>query len=382
MDNITAKIKGIKYTPLLCGKLRVFDIKSLDKALATTAAFILNVINEQQLYGKSQIALSWWVSAKRTRSYPYARVYDTLGFAGRKVTLIPIVKDEGADGDRDFLQWDTVSLMSLLGVYVIIGYYSDAEKNRNYAYKITNQRYDIQYLEKEIRELLSYQSDALHWNLSQLEKAGEIGEKAIAAYENISKKLGVKMHSLDSAKERFEELNESRDAFLNLSRESAEKAQKRESVTIQPKEQLEEGHKARITITNFLGGKYFFTCDEARIKGNELHLIEGKHTSEKKLPSLNDIKDGLIKMILFTNLLDVKVGDQAYNPVPILKLTTGHSINAWLLSSKEKDFLKLLEQESKVNNFKILLNGKDLAYYSKPYKTLPQENFHFHNLDI
>ena len=34
---------------------------------------------------KNEIAVSWWVSPKRTRSYPYARVYDTLGFAGKKL---------------------------------------------------------------------------------------------------------------------------------------------------------------------------------------------------------------------------------------------------------------------------------------------------------
>lgn len=83
------------------------------------------------------------VSSKRTRSYPYARVYDRLAFQGKKVTIIPIFKDEGLDGDRDFLQWDTVSLMSLLGVYVIIGYYVSATPNPNYKNKITNQRFDL-----------------------------------------------------------------------------------------------------------------------------------------------------------------------------------------------------------------------------------------------
>ena len=66
---------------------------------------------------ENKVAMSWWVSAKRTRSYPYARVYSTLNFSGKKITIIPVVKDEGKQGDRDFLQWDTVSLMSLLGVY-------------------------------------------------------------------------------------------------------------------------------------------------------------------------------------------------------------------------------------------------------------------------
>ena len=111
--DLSAKIKGIRYKPLLCRELEVFDYKDLEEAISC-ASFILK-INEE-----NQIAISRWVSAKRTRSYPYARVYDTLGFSGKKITIIPIVKDEGKKGDRDFLQWDTVSLMSLLGVYVII----------------------------------------------------------------------------------------------------------------------------------------------------------------------------------------------------------------------------------------------------------------------
>ena len=90
--------------------------------------------------------------------------YDTLGFSGKKVTLIPVMKDEGKQGDRDFLQWDTVALMSLLGVHVIISYYADAEKTKNpkYTDKITNQRFDLNHIRSEIDRLHSYQSDALH----------------------------------------------------------------------------------------------------------------------------------------------------------------------------------------------------------------------------
>lgn len=129
---ILAQIKGIKYTPYLCNKLNEINYENLEEALDNSkSSFILNVDNTNKL------ALSWWVSAKRTRSYPYARIYNTLNFTGRKVTIIPIFKDEGKDGDRDFLQWDTVSLMSLLGIYVIIGYYNKAIKNKRYKNKIT-----------------------------------------------------------------------------------------------------------------------------------------------------------------------------------------------------------------------------------------------------
>jgi hypothetical protein len=208
--DVSAKITGIKYSPSLCRDLRVYNISDLDSALSQDGSFLLNVSY------KKQIALSWWVSAKRTRSYPYARVYDTLSFQGKKVTIIPIVKDEGKDGDRDFLQWDTISLMSLLGVYTMITYYSTAEKSARYEHKITNQRFDITHLTKEINNLLAYQSDALHWNLAQIEKVGEIAKKALESYERISKELGVEMHSKESAQKRVDELLKGKETFMTL----------------------------------------------------------------------------------------------------------------------------------------------------------------------
>lgn len=354
MSHITAKIKGIKYTPFLCRKLHSFSFKDLDKALQKEATFILKIDEN------NEIALSWWVSAKRTRSYPYARVYDSLSFSGRKVTIIPFVKDEGKDGDRDFLQWDTISLMSLLGIYVIIAYYDDAIQNQDFDKKITEQKFDINYLKNQIENLLSYQSDALHWNLSQIDNISKIGEKALESYERISKKLGVEMHSLELAKERVEELKKGKEVFMNLSRSLAEKAQKRESVTIQPKEKL-DGVKGTITITNYLGGNYYFTSDEVELHENNVYLIDAKHTKETKLPSLGDIKDGLLKMILFSNLEDVKVDDKKMNPVSILKLTTGDKFNLEKINKSQGKTLELLKKEAQTNKFKILLNNKFLV---------------------
>lgn len=348
--DLSAKITGIKYKPLLCRQLNTYSFEDLDKAFSKEATFILNVNN------KNQIAISWWVSPKRTRSYPYARVYDSLGFAGKKATIIPIIKDEGIEGDRDFLQWDTVSLMSLLGIYVIIAYYVDAKpslRNRYKTTKITKQKFDISYIRQEIKKLLTYQSDALHWNLDQIEKVGKIGQKALDSYDKISKNLKIKMHSRDSAKERIEELLKSKEAFMKLSRELAKKAQRRESLTIQPKEKL-IGKKAILTIQNYLGGYYFFTVDEVNVEKKNIYLIEGKHTKRANLPSLGDIKDGLLKMILFTNLEDVKINNKKYTPIPTLKLTTEKGFKVENLNKSQKEILALLHQEARINSFKIL----------------------------
>jgi hypothetical protein len=344
--DLSAKIKGIKYKPLLCRNLDVFEFNELEKALSSSASFILKIDNE------NKVAISWWVSAKRTRSYPYARVYDTLGFSGRKITIIPIIKDEGKEGDRDFLQWDTVSLMSLLGIYVIIAYYSEAEPSKRYKNKITNQRFDTNYLKKQIKNILSYQSDALHWNLSQIDNVAQIARKALEAYDTISRKLKIEMHSSQSAEKRINELLKGREEFMNLSRTLAEKAQKREKLTIQPKESL-SGTKAIITIQNYLGGLYYFTVDEIEIKDKNIFLIEGKHSKTNFLPSLEDIKDGLLKMILFTNLDDLKINGEKYKPVAVLKLTTENHFNKNSLSFSQRKILKLLLEEAKINNFKV-----------------------------
>jgi len=345
--DIFAKISGIKYTPFLCRKLNNFCFDDLDIALSKYGTFILD-INE-----KNKAAVSWWVSAKRTRSYPYARVYDSLGFAGKKITIIPFLKDEGSDGDRDFLQWDTVSLMSLLGVYVIVGYYIEAERSNRYINKITKQKFDTAYIRSEIRKLLSYQSDALHWNIGQIEKIGELGERALEACRNISCKLGIKMHSYERAKERVERLIGDKEAFLTSSRYLAERAQQRERLITQPKERV-LGTKAIITIQNYLGGYYYFTSDEVEKKERNLYLFECKH-SHNSLPSEADIKDGLVKMILFTNLEEVKVGGENYNPLPVLKLTIENGYNENSISTIQRELLITLNKEASTNGFQVII---------------------------
>jgi hypothetical protein len=346
--DLSAKIKGIKYKPFLCKDLAIFEFSELEKALASSASFILKINKE------NKVAISWWVSAKRTRSYPYARVYDTLGFSGKKITIIPIVKDEGKEGDRDFLQWDTVSLMSLLGIYVIIAYYNEAEPSKRYKNKITKQRFDTNYLKEQIKNILSYQSDALHWNIAHIDNAGQIGQKALEAYDKISKKLKVEMHSRQSAEKRIDELLKGKEEFMNLSRVLAEKAQRRERLTVQPKENL-SGTKAIITIQNYLGGLYYFTVDEVEVRSNNIFLIEGKHSKTNSLPSLEDIKDGLLKMILFTNLEDVKADGEKYKPIAVLKLTVENHFNENQLSCSQKEILKLLREEARVNNFQVVI---------------------------
>ena len=312
--DIKGKITGIKYKVSLAETLKVIDIKDFN--INESPAFCL-VKNETNSF-----AVSKWVSPKRTRSYPYERVYNTLN-SSKKITVIPIVKDEGAKGDRDFIQWDTVSLMSLLDVFVIFAYYEKAEINSRFENKITNQQFDNEYIISKIKEIEQYHSSALHWNLNELKNnLHQIIDKTKTCYSKIENNLCVKLHNLDGLDNFKKKIGKEVETFMQFSREKAEKAQTREMLTTQPKESLSTLTKAKITITNYLGGQYFFTVDEILIENNTVYLIESKHSANSNLPSKGDIKDGLLKMILYANLCEVEVNGVKMKSKAVLRLTS------------------------------------------------------------
>lgn len=312
--NVEAQIvEGIKYKPYLLPKLSEFAIAEFD--INTSGSASILILNQ------NRFAISKWVSPKRTRSYPYARVYNTLAFS-KRITVIPIVKDEGLKGDRDFLQWDTMSLMSLLDVYVILAYYKRAEKHPAKLNKITKQLFDRDYVLEKIREIDEYYSSALHWNLKELRLLPRVLGKTRQSQQQISAETGVKFHNQRGLSMFIERICSDLESFMESSRLKSELAQSREFVTNQPKEKLSTDTKAKITITNYLGGKYFFTADGITFEEDTISLIEAKHTKRSKIPNVSDIKDGLVKMILYSNLEKVSVDGNLRKAFPTLILTS------------------------------------------------------------
>lgn len=101
-------VSSVRYTARLADELPAYDFAHFD-------------INDVEPRGKiivpdGVIAYSKWVSPKRTRSYPFARLYDILN-APKRITVIPIFKDEGADGDLDRIQYSTISWVNVLEIY-------------------------------------------------------------------------------------------------------------------------------------------------------------------------------------------------------------------------------------------------------------------------
>lgn len=98
-----------------------------------------------------------------------------------------------------------------------------------------------------------------------------------------------------------------------------------------------------------------------------------KHSNNSKLPSIGDIKDGLLKMILYCNLTNVKIGDKNFVAVPTLKLTSSKLISSFKFSNseqqkqdffnqnqfnkKQKEIIDYLLLESKTNNIEIIISS-------------------------
>ncbi len=58
-------------------------------------------------------------------------------------------------------------------------------------------------------------------------------------------------------------------------------------------------------------------------------------------------------MLLFTNLKNVEIDGDKYNPKAILKLTTGERFDLNKLNKRQLITYDLLNKEAKINGFKI-----------------------------
>lgn len=357
---LKAKIENFSYTKIFKEHLERFVFANI------------NTLPSKCLidFKDKDFALSKWVSPKRTRSYPYARVYDTFDSKANKVVaVIPLIKDEGISGDMDYLQWDTISLMSLLNVYVILGFYDKAQPHLRKIGKITNQHFNNEYILEQLTKLANYHQSALHWNLEKLKPTNLVTLSNLAknAYLDISNNLNITLHNPKNIDKFIQKLSKSMVSFMQFSRNKAEQAQNRESQTLQPKENIGIGQKSKIIIENYLGGQYFFAIDDVIFKNNTLYLCESKHSKNSLLPSNDDIKDGILKLMLYNNLSKIE-GYDSFKIV--LRLTSSLLQDSIILPSENLEsfinnnvflnsqisILKSLNLEAKQNNFEIWIN--------------------------
>ena len=308
---LTGFIRDATYTPHLNpSQFSEYNISQFDVNQAQACGLINLGASGNNL------AFSKWVTPKRTRSYPFARIYNTFHLNTKKVTIIPIIKDEGAGTqNNDRINFITFSWMNLLNIYIILAWYEDAKRKPNTTDRITNQILNAENVRKKLLEVSRYQMTALHWNTTHFENDFEpIYLNAVAGYKKISREENVAVHSPTNHLQTLEKfkadghfsLTSFKDATLPRSYEAAH----RESVTTHILESLEENAKGIFRISNYLGGQYYLTADEVYWEDDQLIIQESKNSSKGKLPSEDDIKDGLFKLILFANMEQVSIDER------------------------------------------------------------------------
>ena len=79
--NIVGKITGIKYKIFLKEELKIVEIQNFNINEMPSACLLTD--------NKHSFAISKWGSPKRSRTYPFERVFNTLHIS-KKITVIPI----------------------------------------------------------------------------------------------------------------------------------------------------------------------------------------------------------------------------------------------------------------------------------------------------
>lgn len=361
--HFTGFIRGVKYRACLTESL-------------TKIPFVEFDVNRCNAYGIIQaddmeLAYSKWVSPKRSRSYPFARIYNTYN-AAKVITIIPVIKDEGRDGDLDKLQYSTISWMNLLNTYIVLGYYENAiksqKKGQTDKQKLTNQSFNREFINAQIQEIIDYRQSALHWNKNLFEERfTRIFRQALDSYSTISNQTQVRIHSHSGMEKYLQAITEDFEEFKNLSLKGSQGASRREALTSHALEYLIDGTKATFCIENYLGGTYYLTPDEILHIEKGYVIQESKNATKEALPKLADIQDGLFKLILFSNIDTLQLNGSRVDFSARLKLTgknireritlpcTSEEVeeflkqNAGVFKRKEQDIIRKLLMETQRN---------------------------------
>ena len=365
---LTGFIRDATYTPYLNpSKFSEYNISQFDVNQAQACGLI-----NLGAPGNS-LAFSKWVSPKRTRSYPFARIYNTYHLNTKKVTIIPIIKDEGAGTqNNDRINYITFSWMNLLNIYIILAWYEDAERKPNTTDRITNQILNTESVCEKLLEVSRYQMTALHWNTTHFEKDFEsIYLNAVAGYKKISQEKNVAVHSPKNHLQTLENFKVddrfSLISFKEATLPSSYKAAHRESLTTHILESLEENTKGIFHISNYLGGQYHLTADEVYWEDDQLIIQESKNSSKGKLPSEDDIKDGLFKLILFANMEQVSIDERANIQFATRLKLTGDLVGSLFLPRETDDIFDFCAENrlSQVHQRRILLLNQEARENNK-----------------
>ena len=332
-------------------------------------------MNKQFLYkfpNGENIAISVWTTPKRTKTPPWPRVYETLAYSGKKITIIPVQASYGLDGDHNIIQPNTISwITAIADIYVIIGVYTNASKtakgpppaNINPQKKSTqgepvfaNFKFDLNDIENQITEIIENNPKVNDWNLLQIRKIPELLSMSIKHNKRLGKKLGVNVQNFSQAEKKLVAWKNNHDEFLaEFDKRSAE-AQNREYNSSQKLENV-PGNKGKVEINVQHFPKLHLTADSMEVNENEkiITLLEGKNSTKETFPPPGMVLEQLVKFMVFKNC-DFQINEDVYQKRLICYVTGTGKPSTVEIKAKYQDII----DECNANGIEFRFNKKNI----------------------
>ena len=352
--HFTGLLRDIHYQACLTETLKTFPLAEFDINRAKASGIIQTE--------NTEIAYSKWVSPKRTQSASFARVYNSYSASNRVskiLTIIPVLKDDGRDGDLDKIHYSTFSWMNLLNTYIVLGYHDHADKNSKPGQvdrqKLTNHRFNNASIRSQIQDIVDYKKSAFHWNTHLLEtQFTDIFRKALDAYWQISDRTGVKIHGYTGMDQYLDSVKADFETFQKGSLKNTEETSDRSPLAHALK-YLVSGSRATFCIETDQGGVYPLSPESIFWVSGRYIIQESRNAPKKPLPDLSDIQDGLLKLLPYSTLETLQLNGEAVEFSVRLKLTGCHIISQLMLPASPDAIATFLTDNTDVFNQQDLM---------------------------
>ncbi len=337
-------IKNVRYHACLTSELQSYDFSGFD-------------INKVNPYGLiklpyEQLGYSRWDTPSQDKFFPFARNYGAYAGPRRNIVVIPVMKDGGADGKLEHIQYATLSWMNLANVYIVLAYYDDADVNeRGNEYtreKFVNQRLNTEIVNSQIAQLSHYHSAAIHWNRSLFgDRFKSIYRKAIQAYEKMSAKTKVKIYPRDVKLECIEKMRRACRKYEGISIDGLKTADISKDRGLH-ENKFTETTKSVFYLIDRVGGIYYLTAKDVWRLRDTFIIQETRFSNKTLLPSIQQIRDGLFRLILFQNIDSLYRNGHQIRFQSRLSLLGNNVQGTLYLPCKDKDFNSFVRQNKSV----------------------------------
>ena len=331
-------IRGLHYNACVIEPLSKFPLREFDINRAKASGIIETETTE--------VAYAKWVSPKRIQISSLARTYNSLSTSktvSKTLAIVPVLKDDGRDGDLDKLHYSTVSSLNLLNTYLVLGYHNHADKNSAPGSidrdKLTNHRFESESIRSQIQAIIDYPKNAFHWNKQLLEtQFGETLRQALDAYWKISDRTGVKIHPYTGMDHYQLSVIADLEAFGKNSL-----TQSQDDVDSSPNVGVLKypvsGSKATFAIETDRGGRYPLVPESLFWLTDRYVIQESRNSAKKPFLDLSEIQEALLRLIPYVSLHSLHLNGEAVRFSVRLKLT-GFTVLSQVLLPADSDTIE------------------------------------------